>query len=183
MPASQKAPLRPLTESEYAYLRRVVRSSSERHDWVQRAQALLAVAAGASFSAAARQAQYRTGDTVRQLVDRFNQRGLAALAIADGRGRKPTYGPAERTQMVEHLLQPPERKRDGTATWSLKLLERALRQGALQHVCANTIRTVLVEAGYSYQRTRTWCLTGTALRKRKSGTVVVLDPEREQKKP
>jgi transposase len=120
---------------------------------------------------------------VSQLVARFNQYGLAALGIAAGRGRKPTYGPTERTQILEHLRQPPERKRDGTATWSLKLLERALRQGALQHVCANTIRAVLLEAGYSYQRTRTWCLTGTALRKRKSGTVVVLDPEREQKKP
>jgi transposase len=183
MPAPQKAPLRPLTDAEYAYLRRVVRTCSERHDWVQRAQALLAVAAGASFSAAARQAQYRTGDTVSQLVTRFNQHGLAALAIAAGRGRQPTYGPGERTRILEHLRQPPERQRDGAATWSLKLLERALRQGALPHVCSNTIRTVLLEAGYSYQRTRTWCLTGTALRKRKSGTVVVVDPEREQKKP
>lgn len=182
MSAPQKAPLRPFTASEEACLRRVVRASSERHDRIQRAQALLAVAAGASFSAAARQAQYRTGDTVSQLVARFNQHGLAALDIADGRGRPPTYGPADRTQILERLRQPPERQRDATATWSLKLLERTLRATALPQVCANTIRTVLLEAGYSYQRTRTWCRTGTALRKRKSGTVLVEDPEREQKK-
>jgi hypothetical protein len=65
----------------------------------------------------------------------------------------------------------------------LKLLERALRATVLPQVSANTIRAVLLEAGYSYQRTRTWCPTGTALRKRKSGTVVVEDPEGEQKKP
>lgn len=183
MSAHQKAPLRPLTESEATFLRRVVRASSERRDRVQRAQALLAVAAGASFSTAAQQAQYRTGDTISQLVARFNQGGLAALDIADGRGRQPTYGPTKRTQIVERLRQPPDRQRDGTASWSLKLLERTLRATALPQVCANTIRTVLLEAGYSYQRTRTWCRTGTALRKRKSGTVVVEDSEREQKKP
>lgn len=82
---------------------------------------------------------------------------------------------------MEHLRQPPERRRDGTATWSLKLLERNLRATALPQVCANTIRAVLIEASYSYQRTRTWCRTGTALRKRKSGRVVVEDPEREPK--
>jgi transposase len=119
---------------------------------------------------------------VSQLVARFNQHGLAALDIADGRGRQRTYGPAERKQMVECLRQLPERQRDGTASWSLKLVERALRQRVLPRVCATTIRTVLVEAGYSYQRTRTWCRTGSALRKRKSGTVVVEDPEGEQKK-
>jgi transposase len=166
MSAHQKTPLRPLTDSEEACLRRVVRASSERHDRIQRAQALLAVAAGASFSTAARQAQYRTGDSVSQLVARFNQHGLAALDIAEGRGRQPTYGPAERKQMVQRLHQPPERKRDGTASWSLKLLQRSLRATTLPQVCANTIRTALLEAGYSYQRTRTWCLTGTALRKR-----------------
>ena len=43
---------------------------------------------------------------------------------------------------------------------------------------------VLREAGYSYQRTRTWCPTGTAARKRKAGTVTVTvtDPDAGPKK-
>jgi hypothetical protein len=47
---------------------------------------------------------------------------------------------------------------------------------------ATTIRRVLYEADYSYQRTRTWCPTGTAQRKRKAGVVTVVDPEAELKK-
>jgi hypothetical protein len=41
---------------------------------------------------------------------------------------------------------------------------------------------VLHEAGYRYQRTRTWCRTGYALRVRKSGTVTVSDPKTLEKK-
>ena len=41
---------------------------------------------------------------------------------------------------------------------------------------------MLHEAGYSYQRTRSWVRTGYALRKRKSGTVTTYDPETPEKK-
>jgi hypothetical protein len=41
---------------------------------------------------------------------------------------------------------------------------------------------VLHEAGYSYQRTRTWVRTGYALRVRKSGTVTTYDAETPEKK-
>jgi hypothetical protein len=60
-------------------------------------------------------------------------------------------------------------------------LRRALRKSDLAHIGAETIRQVLHESGYSFQRTRTWCHTGYALRKRKSGTVTVYDPETPEK--
>jgi len=41
---------------------------------------------------------------------------------------------------------------------------------------------VLHDAGYSYQRTRTWCRTGYALRVRKSGTVTTYDEQTPEKK-
>jgi hypothetical protein len=41
---------------------------------------------------------------------------------------------------------------------------------------------VLHEAGYSHQNTRTWCPTGSALRRRVAGAVVVTDPDAEPKK-
>jgi len=41
---------------------------------------------------------------------------------------------------------------------------------------------VLHESGRSYQKSRTWCPTGSAPRKRKSGTAVVTDPDAESKK-
>src|ERR687886_182440 len=76
----------------------------------------------------------------------------------------------------------PTRRSDGTATWSLTTMQRSLRRSGLPQVGTSTIRRVLQDAGSSYQRTRTWCPTGTALRKRKTGPVQVVDPETEEKR-
>ena len=76
----------------------------------------------------------------------------------------------------------PTPEADGTATWSLSTLERTLRREAFPQLGATTIRRVLEAAGSSYQKTRTWCPTGTAERKRKSGIVRVTDPQTELKR-
>ena len=72
----------------------------------------------------------------------------------------------------------------GTATWSLSALRRALRAApdGLPRVSTYTIREVLRESGASYQRTGTWCPTGSALRRRKAGPAVVTDPDAGAKK-
>ena len=78
----------------------------------------------------------------------------------------------------------PTPEADGTATWSLSTLRKALRSApdGLPAVSTYTLWQVLHEAGYSHQRTRTWCPTGTALRRRKAGAAVVTDPDAESKK-
>jgi transposase len=182
MAPPQRAPLRPVTVAERAALTRLSHARSARRDQVQRATALLAVAHGQPFAQAARQAGYQSGSTVGALVGRFNQRGLAAVAIAAGRGRRPTYDRAARARIVATAQRAPKRKADGTATWSLSTLERTLRREGLPRVGATTIRRVLHDAGSSYQRTRTWCPTGTAPRKRKAGVVTVVDPDTEVKR-
>lgn len=178
----QKEPLRELAETERAALRRIVQAGSERVDRVRRARALLTVAAGGSFAAAAREAGWRSGTTVANLVARFNREGLAALTIASGRGRKPTYNASARAQIVATAQVEPDRKKDGTATWSLSTLQKRLRKEGLEQIGTNTIKRVLEEAGSSYQRTRSWCPTGTAQRLRKTGVVTVVDPETELKR-
>jgi transposase len=184
MPTPQKAPLRALSEEEFEELQRIVKASSERLDRVRRAKALLAVVQGQPYTDAARQAGFKSGDSVAQLVARFSQHGLSALDIAITRGPKPTYDSAARTRILYKVQSPPDRKRDGTATWSLSTLERSLREEGrgLDRLGASTIRAVLHEAGYSYQRTRTWCPTGTAQRLRKEGVVTVIDPDTQVKK-
>jgi transposase len=82
---------------------------------------------------------------------------------------------------LQEVQRPPDREEDGTATWSLKMLERALRKKGLPHLGASTIREVLHESGYSFQQTRTWVRTGYALRVRKRGTVTTYDPETLEK--
>jgi transposase len=182
MPPSQKEQLRLLTTQERTTLERISQASSERVDRVRRATALLALADGQALAQAARQAGFRSGSAVTALIQRFNQRGLAALDIAAGRGRKVTYGPAARAQIVATAQRTPDRKTDGTATWSLSTLERSLRRAGWSRLGATTIRRVLHDAGSSYQKTRTWCPTGTAERKRKRGVVTVVDPRTEEKR-
>ena len=182
MATPQSERLRALTPAEQTAVERLARSSSERMDRVQRATALWAVAQGQGFAAAARQAGFASHTTVAELVARFNRQGLAALSIAAGRGRKPTYDATARARIVATAQRSPERKTDGTATWSLSTLKRTLRREAFPHLGATTIRRVLEAAGSSYQKTRTWCPTGTAERKRKSGIVRVSDPQTEEKR-
>jgi transposase len=181
MAQPQKPPLRPVTEQEHQEMQRIVKATSERVDVVRRARALLAVAEAQTWTQAARAAGFKRRASVGQLVDRFNHRGLAALLIAPGRGRKRTYGSAERTRILAEAQRAPDRRQDATATWSLATLEQALRKDGLPRVGATTIRRVLREARYAPQRTRTWCPTGTALRVRKAGTVPVQDPQAQEK--
>lgn len=182
MPTPQREPLRAISGAEQAALERIVSAGCERVDRVRRAAAVLAVAHGSPFIGAAQLAGLRSGTTVADLVKRFNQHGLAALDIAVGRGRKPTYVSSARAQIVATAQRSPNRRADGTATWSLSTLQRTLRRGDFPTVGTSTIRRVLQDAGSSYQRTRTWCPTGTAQRKRKAGVVTVVDPQTEVKR-
>ncbi len=181
MPYPQKHPLRCLTEQEERALSQIVKASSERVDTVRRAKAVLAVRAGEPLSVAARMSGFKSADSVSQLVQRFNQQGLAALCIAAGRGRKPTYSSFQRQHILEKLRSVPDREQDQSATWSLNLLQRALRRQLLPRIGASTIRRVLHTAGYVFGRSRTWCQTGTAVRVRKAGVVTVHDPQAQEK--
>jgi hypothetical protein len=184
MTRRQKDPLRLLTPEEQTTLERLSRSQTEPASHVARAKALLAVAAGQSYSAAAQTAGRRSGDAVAHLVTRFNQHGLAALIPGHGGGPPPTYSVADRNRILAEARRPPDREADGTATWSLMTLRQALRTAphGLPRVSTATIRAVLIDAGWSWQRSRSWCETGTAQRKRKHGIVTVVDPDAEAKK-
>jgi transposase len=182
MAQPQKEPLRALSEQEKRELKRLANATSERVDVVRRAKALGAVAQGKPLTQAAHEAGLKSGDGVGKLVKRFNQHGVAALWVAAGAGRKPTYTSEQRARILAEVQRQPDRKEDQTATWSLMTLRRALREVDLPEIAAETIREVLHEAGYRYLRTRTWVRTGYALRVRKSGTVTTYDPETPEKK-
>jgi transposase len=182
MAPPQKEKLRSIGADEQICLERLSRAGSQRMDRVRRASALVSVAQGKSFAHAAHQAGFKSGSTVAALVARFNTQGLKALTIAPGRGRKPSYDSTARARIVATAQRLPNRKVDGTATWSLSTLERTLRREAFPQLGATTIRRMLERAGSSYQRTRTWCPTGTAQRKRKAGVVTVVDPQTEEKR-
>jgi transposase len=180
----QKDPLRPLTVEERAELERVSRGQAIPAASVARAHAVLAVADGQSFTVAARRAGCRAGDTVAQWVARFNDVGLAALEPGHGGGQPKRYGLADHERILREVRRAPDREADGTATWSLSTLQRALRQApdGLPTVSTFTVWNVLHEGGLAWGKDRSWCETGTVVRKRKSGPVKVTDPATIPKK-
>lgn len=185
MSRRQKNPLRTLKRDERLWLDRIARSSSEPASHVARAKQLLAVAEGLSYTAAAHVAGRKSGDAVAQLIARFNDEGLKAIEPRRGGGPKPTYAAAARERILQEARRAPDPEQDGTASWSLMTLRRALRQApdGLPAVSTYTVRAVLKEAGWSWPRTRTWCETGISHRKRKSGArVTVIDPDAAAKK-
>ncbi len=177
-------PLRPLTDTESTALTQLSRSQAAPAAQVARAAILLAVARGDDYQAAARGVGRRSGDAVSHLVARFNAEGTAALVPRHGGGRTPAYDHAARERILREVERPPTPDADGTATWSLSALRKAVRSASdgLPRVSTFTLWRVLHGAGYSHQLTRTWCPTGTALRRRKAGAVVVTDPDAESKK-
>jgi hypothetical protein len=142
MSRQQKEPLRAMTEEEEAWLQRIARATREPANHVIRAKQLVAVAAGQSYSQAARLTGRRSGDAVAQLGRRFNREGIPALERRGGKSNPQHLG----------------------------------------RISTYTIWVVLPEAGLQWGRTRSWCDTGHARRKRKSGVVTVIDPDTEAKK-
>ncbi len=184
MTRRQTDPLRPLTDDERDWLMRVARSQAEPAAHVARAKALLAVADGESYTDAAKAAGRRSGEAVSRLVSRFNREGLAALEPRHGGGPPVIYADAERGRILSEARRSPARDENGTATWSLTTLRRALREApdGLPEVSTHTIWKTLKEAGFEWQRDRSWCQTGVVESKRGGEVVTVIDPDSEAKK-
>ena len=179
MSRRQKEPLRALSDEERMTLSRLSRLRRAPAAQVARATALLAVAEGQSYTAAAKQVGRRNGDTVALWVARFNREGLAAVVPRHGGGPPVRYAAQQQRRILAEAERIPDRARDGTATWSLSLLQKTLRQAddGLPKVSTYTIWRTLHAAGLSWQRSRTWCETGVVVRRRKHGTVTVVDPD------
>jgi transposase len=185
MSRHRKDPLRPLAADERKELTRLSRSHRAPAAQVARARALLAIADGASYTAAAHQVGRHHNETISAWVSRFNREGLAAVRPRHGGGPRIRYGADEQQRILAEMTRVPQREPDGTATWSLSLLQKALRQAedGLPRVSTFTIWRTLHEAGLSWQKSRTWCETGVVMRQRKhAGAVGVTDPDAIAKK-
>ena len=177
-------PLRSLTEEEQNWLERISRSYSEPAAHVTRAKEILAVVAGSTYQEAAEKAGRKSGDAVSQLVGRFNQEGM--LAIQGHPGGKPPakYQASERERVLAEVRRQPDAEKDGSNSWSLTTLQKSLRKAedGLPEISTERIWVILREAGYRWQKSRSWCATGQVVRKRKRGVVTVVDPDATPKK-
>jgi hypothetical protein len=180
----QKDPLRPLSQEERKLLEQFSRSLTIPADQVIHAKEVLAVADGHMFTDAAKLAGRKSGDAVAHLIARFNVEGLSALETRHGGGPPIRYTQVERERILSEFRRAPDRRLDGTATWSLVTLQRALRRApdGLPHVSTFTILQAIYEAGFVWKHDRSWCETGKVMRVRKSGPVEVTDPDAGAKK-
>ena len=185
MSRRQREPLRALSAEERSGLLRLSRSRRAPAAQAARATALLAVADGASYTAAARRVGRRHGDAVAAWVARFNREGRAAVVPRHGGGPRVRYAGEQRRRILAEAERVPDRERDGTATWSLGTLRTALRhaEDGLPAVSTYTIWHTLHAAGLSWQQRRTWCSTGVVMRKgKRGGPVAVSDGDAVAKK-
>ena len=184
MSRRKKDPLRPLTPAETETLTRLSRAQSVPASHVIRARLLLAVATGLDYTRAAQSVGRKDRDCVSALVSCFNQQGLKAVVPGHGGGFQPRYTDADQARILSEFKRVPDRESDQTASWTLSMLQRALRRApdGLPTVSTYTLRMVLNDAGYVWQKDRSWCQTGQVERKRKTGIVTVVDPEAEAKK-
>ena len=184
MTRCKKDPLRTLTEEEWDWLSRISRSHSEPAGHVARAKEILAVAEGHSYTQAAQMAGRKSGDAVSHLVERFNREGMAAIQPRHGGGPKVKYSAVERDRVLAEVRRKPDPEKDGTNSWSLTTLQKALRKAkdGLPEISTERIWVILQEAGFRWQKSRSWCETGQVVRKRKRGVVMVSDPDATPKK-
>jgi len=184
MTRRKKDLLRSLTEEERDWLERISRSQSEPAAHVAHAKEILAVANGYSYTEAAQMAGRKSGDPVSQLVERFNREGLEAIQPRHGGGPEVKYSTIERERVLAEARRQPDPEKDGTKTWSLTTLQKALHKApdGLPEISTERIWVILQEAGFRWQKSRSWCETGQVARKRKRGVVTVVDPDATPKK-
>lgn len=184
MTRRKKEALRTLNDEEKSWLERISRSQSEPAVHVIRAKEILAVAAGHNYREAARLAGLKSGDTVSRLVERFNQEGIQAIQPKHGGGAVIQYSAVERERVLREARRQPDAEQDGTNTWSLTTLQKVLRNApdGLPSISTERIWVILQEAGFRWQKSRSWCETGQVARKRKRGVVTVTDPNATPKK-
>ncbi len=184
MTRKKKDPIRAISAEEQAWLERISRSQSEPAVHVIRAREILAVAGGHNYTEAAHLVGIQSGDTVSRLVGRFNQEGLQAIQPRHGGGAVVKYTTAERERVLAEARRRPDPEKDGTKTWSLTTLQKVLQKApdGFPTISTERIWVILQEAGFRWQKTRSWNETGQVMRKRKRGVVTVVDPDATPKK-
>jgi transposase len=134
----------PITAAQRAALRRLVRRATAPQREVRRAQIILHRADGLSQAETAR----RVGVNRPVVVvweQRFREAGLAGLAEAKGRGRKPSVALETKAAIVSRATQPPP----GRSRWSVRSMAQAtgVSKATVQRLwAANAIKPHLSRA-------------------------------------
>jgi len=149
--------VRRLTDQEGQKLQQIVRRGSASTVRYRRAMMLLASAGGNRVPVIAQLLQ-ADEDTVRDVIHRFNEIGLACLNPQWAGGRPRRLSPDDEDFVVATATTRPAKLDQPFTRWSLRKLAAYLRKvhGRVIRIGREALRCLLARRGVTFQRTKTW---------------------------
>ncbi|MET9130791.1 IS630 family transposase [Streptomyces antibioticus] len=149
--------MRRLTDQEGQKLQQIVRRGSTSSVRYRRAMMLLASAGGNRVPVIAQLVQ-ADEDTVRDVIHRFNEIGLACLDPRWAGGRARLLKPDDEEFVVATAITRPAKLGRPFTRWSLRKLVAYLRKvhGRVVRIGREALRCLLARRGITFQRTKTW---------------------------
>jgi len=148
---------RRLADQEGQKLQRIVRRGSTSTVRYRRAMIILASASGNRVSVIAQLVQ-ADEDTVRDVIHRFNEIGLACLDPRWAGGRPRLLTPDQEDFVVATAITRPAKLGQPFTRWSIRKLAVYLGATAGQaiRIGREALRCLLARHGVTFQRTKTW---------------------------
>lgn len=146
--------VRELDATEMQRLVKIARTARDRVR-LRRAGIVLASAQGRSAGEAATLFA-ATAQYAREVIHAFNDQGFAALDPKWSGGRPLRFGPHARELICQVAKTAPQQLGRPFTTWSLTKLVEHLGEHHRLVVSTETVRTILRDAGISWQATKTW---------------------------
>ncbi|WP_455644416.1 helix-turn-helix domain-containing protein [Micromonospora carbonacea] len=149
--------VRRLSDQEGQQLLRITRRGTGSAIRLRRAMVVLASAGGNTVPAIARLVQ-ADEDTIRQVIHRFNEMGMASLDPQWAGGRPRQISPDEEQFIVETANTRPEKLGRPFTRWSIRKLADLLRVHSVRRVRIGRkrLRQILHRHRITFQRTKTW---------------------------
>ncbi|WP_371780996.1 IS630 family transposase [Streptosporangium subroseum] len=149
--------VRRLTDQEGQKLQQIVRRASTSSMRYRHAMMLLASTGGNRVPVIA-QLVAADEDTVRDVIHRFNEIGLARLDPRWAGGRPRLLSPDDEDFIVQAATTRPTKLGQPFTRWSLRKLVAYLRKvhGRIIRIGREALRGPLARRGVTFQRTKTW---------------------------
>lgn len=149
--------VRRLTDQEGQKPQQIVRRGSTSSVRYRRAMMLLASAGGNRVPVIAQLVQ-ADEDTVRDVIHRFNDIGLACLDPRWAGGCPRQLSPEDEDFVIQTAITRPAKLGQPFTRWSLRKLVTYLRKahGRIIRIGREALRCLLARRGVTFQRTKTW---------------------------
>jgi transposase len=147
--------VRSLTTEEEIQLNNIARNGTDVK-FARRAQVILASNTKTPVKQIAHVLGY-SNLQVRRILHSFNRKGIDGIRPDYQGGRPPTFNEKQRRAVVELAENHPKDLGYPLSQWSLSQIQLVLiKERKISYISRPTIRTILKDAGLSYQRTKTW---------------------------